>query len=358
MNKDYYKILGVERGATEEDIKKAYRKLAHQFHPDKPGGDETKFKEINEAYQILSDKSKRAAYDRFGTAEGFGAQGGPGGFGFDFTNFDFGGQYSDMGDLGDIFDMFFEGVGGRPRRRTYQRGSDLELSEEITLEESFSGLTKNIRIKTQIACKKCSGKGAEPDSAFLTCTVCNGQGEVREQRRTFFGQFSQVQVCEKCHGTGQVPEKACSSCKGAGRVHGEREIALELLPGIQNDQIIKVNGYGESGERGATAGDLYVRVRVKPHKVFQRRGEDLIVKKDLNVVDLLLGKSVEVPTIEGEKIQVEISHGVNLKEEYKVAGRGMPRFGGSGRGDLLIDFNIKAPKKLSDSAKEALKGLE
>ncbi|MDR3581761.1 MAG: DnaJ domain-containing protein, partial [Candidatus Pacebacteria bacterium] len=220
--KDYYETLGVSRTASEEEVKKAYRKLAHQYHPDKAGGSEAKFKEINEAYQVLSDKNKRAQYDRTGSADpgqqwgGFG--GGNvnwGGMGFDPSQFEQ--QFGDMGDFGDIFEGIFGGMGGREHRRTYEKGSDIEAREEVTLEEAFRGVAKTLHFKAFTQCAKCGGNGAEPGSDFEKCATCGGQGQVREQRRTFFGNISQVKTCTKCHGTGQIPRKPCSTCKGAGR---------------------------------------------------------------------------------------------------------------------------------------------
>ena len=369
MAKDYYHILGVTKSASEEEIKKAYRKLAHQYHPDKPGGDESRFKEINEAYQILSDHTKRANYDRFGTADasgfgGFGNAGGAqwGGFqdgfgvGFDPE------QFSGVGDFGDIFETFFEGLGVRPARKTYERGSDLEVHEEITLEEAFRGVTKNLRLRTFVQCDKCHGKGAEAGSGFEKCSACDGRGEVREQRRTFFGNFSQVKACAQCHGRGEIPKKACAACKGSGRVEAERAIKVDLLPGIEDNQLIKIKGMGEAGERGTAAGDLYVRVRVKPHHTFERHGSNLVVTRELKVLDLLLGKKVEVPTVSGGKIFVEIPAHFNLKDNLRIAGEGMPQFGASshfaGRGDLFVNFIVKAPKKPSAKAKKLLEDLE
>jgi molecular chaperone DnaJ len=374
MAKDYYHILGVSRTASEAEIKKAYRKLAHEYHPDKPGGNEGKFKEINEAYQVLSDKMRRAQYDRFGTAEpgaGFGGFGGaqwggfPGGgfpgvggtppnwesYGFDPQNF------GDMGDLGDIFESFFEGIGIRPRRKTYERGADLEVREEVTLEEAFRGVTKTMHFRTFVACPKCGGKGAEAGSGFLKCAACDGRGEVREQRRTFFGNFAQVKACEKCHGTGEIPKKACTQCKGFGRVEADRDVKVEILPGVEDGQLIKIKSMGEAGERGTAAGDLYVRVRVRPHHLFARHGSDLIVTRELKIVDLLLGKKIEVPTISGGKLAVEIPANFNLKDNLRIPGEGMPRFGAYGRGDLFVNFVIKAPKKLSAKAKKLLEEL-
>ena len=355
--KDYYKILGVTKAASEDEIKKAYRKLAHQHHPDKSGGNEQKFKEINEAYQVLSDKTKRANYDRFGTAEpGFGGFSGGqdpfAGFGFDWAA-----SQPDLGDLGEIFETFFGSGFGR-RRPTYQQGSDLETIQDITLEEAFHGTTKSLLVETHLACEACKGQGGDPAAGFKKCTTCNGQGEVRENRQTFFGSFSQVKACGMCHGAGQVPNKTCPKCKGQGRVAGERRVEVRILPGIQNEQIIKIKGAGEAGERGTGAGDLYLRVHIKSHPVFERRGDDLVIKKDLDVVDLLLGKKVEVPTVSGGRIKVEIPAHFNLKENLRIPGEGMPHFGAFGRGDLLVDFTVKAPKKLDPKIKKILEAAE
>lgn len=359
--KDYYQILGVSKNATEEEIKKAFRKLAHQHHPDKKTGDANKFKEINEAYQILSDRNKRSQYDRFGTAEPFagfpgGGQAGPNANWGGFPGFE--GQFNgDFGDLNDIFDSFFEGLGVKPKRRTYQRGSDLETILEITLEEAYHGVLKNIEVKTYIKCQDCKGKGADESAGSTTCSICSGRGEIKEQSRTFFGSFYQVKPCAHCRGVGQIPNKICASCHGTGRKQSERKISVEILPGVNNDQIIKMTGAGEAGERGAMEGDLYIRIRVKSHSIFMRQGNDLIIKKDLNVIDLLLGKKIEVPTISGGKITVEIPAQFNLKEDLRVRGEGMPRFGSFGRGDLMINFSLKAPKKLDSKIKKTLEDI-
>ncbi len=384
MPKDYYNVLGVEKGASEEEIKKAYRKLAHQYHPDKAGGSEAKFKEINEAYQVLSDKTRRLQYDRFGTAEpmggfggfgggapggqwgggqqwggfpGGGAQGGfPGGFDFDPSAF------GDMGDFGDVIESIFEGMGVRQPRKTYERGSDLEIHEEITLEEAFRGVARSIRLRTFVQCAKCGGKGAEAASGFEKCVTCDGRGEVREQRRSFFGNFSQVKVCVKCQGTGEIPKKACGTCKGSGRVEADREVKIDILPGIEDNQLIKIKGAGEAGGRGTAAGDLYVRVRVKPHRVFERHGANLVTTQELKLISVLLGKKVEVPTVGGGKVIVEIPAGFNLKDNLRIPNEGMPHFGATstfgGRGDLFVNFIVKAPKHPSSKAKKLLEELE
>jgi molecular chaperone DnaJ len=371
MAKDYYTILGVQKNASEDDIKKAYRKLAHQHHPDKKGGDEAKFKEINEAYQVLSDKTKRAHYDRFGSADPAGGFGGAqwGGFqgnvppGWEGVGFD-PSQFSGMGDIGDIFETFFGGMGGRPKPKTYEHGSDVEVHETITLEDAFRGVKKRIRVGMHVSCSTCKGKGAEPGSEFEKCKTCDGRGEVREEKRTFFGSFAQVKRCDVCHGAGEVPQKPCRTCRGAGRVEGEREIVVDILPGIDDGQLIKIKDMGEAGERGSATGDLYLRVRVKPHATFERRGADLFITRDVTPLDLLLGKRVEVPTIEGQKTSFEIPVGFNLREPLRVSGEGMPRFGSSSnmlrssRGDLYVNFFIRAPKKPNAKAKKLLEDLE
>ncbi len=362
--KDYYKILGVERGASADEIKKAFRKLAHQHHPDKNGGDSQKFKEINEAHQVLSDAAKRAQYDRFsaggGSAFGGGTAGNPfGGFsagsgpvsGWDFSGF----ANGDFGDLSDIFEGIFSG--GRPRRPTYERGADLETAQEIALDEAFRGVTKELHIETLIACAACKGKGGETAAGMKSCETCNGRGEVRVEKKAFFGGFSQVRVCAACSGTGQVPVKACGSCKGNGRKRGERTIRIEILPGIQDGQIIRVSAAGEAGERGQQVGDLYVRIRIKPHAVFERHGDDIIVRKSLKISDLLLGRKLEVPTIDGKARTFEIPAGFDLKQNLRIPGEGMPHFGAFGRGDLLVDFIIKAPKKSSGRIAKAIEEL-
>jgi molecular chaperone DnaJ len=356
--KDYYTILGVARTATEEEIKKAYRRLAHQYHPDKAGGNEAKFKEVNEAYQVLSNKQKRATYDRFGTAEpggGFSAGDGPefswGGFGFDPQGF------GDIGNFGDVFEDLFENLGVRPRRKKYASGSDLEAREEITLEEAMRGVVKHIAFSAFVPCAACKGKGGDQEAGFVECATCGGQGDVRVERRTFFGSFSQVKQCTDCRGAGQISKKACRVCEGSGRVRAEREVDVEILPGIDDDQLIQLKGMGEAGERGSAAGDLYVRVRVKPHPIFERRGNDLVVRRELKLADALLGKRVEVPTLGGGLLHVEIPPHFNLKDMLRIPGEGMPHFGSTRRGDLLVDFILKTPKKLDVKTKKALEDL-
>lgn len=351
MSKDYYKILGIEKGASEDDIKKSFRKLAHQYHPDKAGGNAQKFKEINEAYQVLSDKQKRAQYDRYGSAfdggQGFGGGqgqgfGGFGGFsgaeGFDFSNTE------GMGDVGDIFEAFFGGQrGGRSRKRDYS-GADIEIAKDITMEESYRGDMMNLRYDTYESCKECKGVGSFKEAGSTKCPVCAGKGEIREVTRSFFGNIQQVRECANCKGKGEIPNKICHHCKGSGRVRITKEIQVAAPHGIADGQVIKVGGSGQAGERGAGAGDLYVRVRVKPHSLFKRVGDDLVIRKDLNILKILAGEKIEVPTISGKTLHVEVPAGFNLRERMKISGEGMPHLGHYGKGDMYIEFDSRVPK--------------
>jgi len=368
MAKDYYKILGIHKGATEEEVKKAFHQLAHKHHPDK-GGDEKKFKEINEAYQILSNKEKRAQYDRFGQvfSGGAGPSYGAGGFGFggpfDFSQggpygsevkFDFGG---DFGDIGDIFDAFFEGLGVRQKRRTYERGADIQIVQEITLEEAFRGAEKKINYSISVRCQKCGGLGHDPQAGFEKCPICAGRGEIRETRRSFFGDFVQVKACDKCFGAGQLPKKICDICRGSGKMRGEKNITVEIRAGVSDGQIIKVQSAGEAGERGTKEGDLYVKIRIKPHSIFKRQGDDLFIKKEIKLIDLLLAKKIDIPTISGNKLKVEIPTDFDLKNNLRISAEGMPRFNGSGRGDLIVELAVKTPKKVNLKVKKILEDL-
>jgi len=362
MSNDYYKILGVERGASEEEIKKAYRKLAHKYHPDKPEGDEEKFKEINEAYQILGNKEKRSQYDRFGRV--FSGGGSPyGGEGFGGVNWgNFGGADGfrfdeDMFDLGDILENIFVNFGG-PRRQTYTQGSDIEMMMEISLEDAFRGVKSQITFKTKIKCESCNGFGYDKKEGFSNCTRCQGRGEIKEEKKTFFGHFAQVKACPDCRGRGEVANKICSDCKGLGRISGERKVDIEISPGVESGQIIKVKGAGEAGEREAAVGDLYVTVKIKPHPVFERIKNDLFLTKEIKITDALLGNKIRLKDINGEMFNVSVPADFNFKDKFRVPGRGMPVFGfGANRGDLYISFALKTPKKLSDKAKKLLEEL-
>lgn len=357
---DYYKILGVEKNSSADEIKAAYRKMAHKYHPDKSGGDEKKFKEVNEAYQVLSNSEKRANYDRFGKgfsnmgANGFGQ--GFGGFGQGTGgdwNINFDG--SNMGDLQDILESIFGGFGGasRQRRRTYKRGGDLEMMSEITLEEAKSGKTVQAKFETFVECSDCKGVGFDPKGGFDECTQCSGRGEIREERKSFFGNISQVVICRKCNGAGKIPKKTCTHCHGAGRIRGFRNATVEIRPGVEDGQIIKIKSMGEAGEHGMEAGDLYVRIKVRPNPNFERHGQDIHVNYPINIADVLLGKRKEIKNLGGKAVNFEVPPNFNLRNEIRVKGEGM-----TSAGDLVIKLDIKTPKHLSAKAKKLLEDLQ
>ena len=348
--RDYYDILGVNKSATEEEIKKAYRKLAHQHHPDKNGGDEQKFKEINEAYQILSDRQKRSQYDRFGNATGGGNPfGGGQNWNWDVNVNGFEG----MEDLEDIFGTFFEGFGMRQKRRTYKKGGDIELLAEISLEEAQVGKVVELEYETYIQCTSCEGVGYAKGTAFKKCEYCGGHGQIKETRNTFFGGFAQVVSCPECRGAGELPETVCKNCKGPGRVRHKHRVKVDVREGVESGQIIKIKGVGEAGENNATSGDLYVKILVDPHSTFERRGEDLLCKKRVNVMDVLLGKKMTVKDLRGEELDVVIPQGSNILEEVRVKGHGM-----TSRGDLIIKLEVETPRHLNRQARKLLEDLD
>ncbi len=351
---DYYQILGINKTASKEEIKRAYRRLAHKYHPDKPGGNEEKFKEINEAYQTLSDDEKRGQYDRFGRAFSsggpFGWQpGGGAGFSWDF---DLGG-IEDATELEEIFNAFFEGLGIKQKRRTYRRGADLELATEITLEEAKSGKVVTSEFETLVECSNCGGLGYRKEAGLLKCEYCSGRGEIKETQQSFFGSFNRVVSCNKCHGTGQIPKEACQKCAASGRVKGKRTVRVEVRPGVLDNQLIKIPGMGEIGEHQAGAGDLYIKVKVKPHPVFERRGNDLYRELSVNLLDVLLEKELKLTTLDGKEVRVGIPRGFDLNSELRIKGEGMTK-----DGDLVTKLNVKTPKHLSAKAKKLLEDLE
>lgn len=361
MKKDYYHILGVNKDASPEQLKDAYRKLAHKHHPDKSGGDEKKFKEMNEAYQILSNKEKRAQYDQFGDT--FGNMGQGGGYqGDPFAGFAGGGSAfgGDFGDLGDIFETFFGGGSGRGRSSAgrKRRGADLETMQEISLEDAFKGINKELTYNAFIKCKNCSGLGHLEKEGSEKCSNCDGRGEIKEIKKTFFGQFAQVRACPKCEGAGQIPKKICKECSGSGKIKEKKTISFLIAPGINESQIIKIIGAGEAGEKGAESGDLYIRIRILPHSIFQRKENDLFIKKEVALTDILLNKKIEVPVISGGTIRIEIPEDFCIQEKLAIPNEGMPRSGGRGRGNLYVEFKTKTPKKLNSKAKKLLEDLE
>ncbi|MCX7829217.1 MAG: molecular chaperone DnaJ, partial [Thermanaerothrix sp.] len=352
--KDYYDILGVSREATSEEIKKAYRKLARKYHPDANPNDkdaEARFKEINEAYEVLGDPAKRAQYDQFG----YVGDAPPGGNPFE----GFGGFGGDpFGDLfGDLFENFFGGMGGRPGRAPSgpRRGADVETVLQITLEEAFRGSSKELTIPRWETCARCGGSGAEPGTKPETCLNCGGRGQVEQSMRTPFGQFVQVNTCPRCSGRGKVIGSPCKECKGHGRVRVPHRVEVKIPKGVETGTRLRIPGEGEAGINGGPPGDLFLIVEVIPHPVFERHGADLRVKVDVAFPQAALGSEVPLETFEGTE-RIEIPPGTQPGSVLKIRGKGMPRMGG-GRGDLLVQVRVVVPKNLTERQRALLQAL-
>ncbi|MBI4067950.1 molecular chaperone DnaJ [Candidatus Kaiserbacteria bacterium] len=350
MKKDYYEILGVERSASDEDIKKAFRKLAHKYHPDKKGGDEARFKEASEAYAVLADKKRRAEYDRYGHT--FSSQGnGPGGF--DFSGFQGFQGFEDV-DFGDIFSELFTGAGMRSSRRD-RRGRDISIDVELTFKEAVFGTERRVLITKLSVCDACKGKGGKPGSKIVSCTTCGGKGAIHETRNTFFGAVSTTRECDRCHGRGEVPDAACSSCTGLGVRRQQEEIKIAVPAGIENGEMIRMAGRGEAVAGGGTAGDLYVKIHVKSDPRFKRDGATLSTTLTIKLTDALLGGEYSVATLDGDaklKVPAGVAHGDTLRIKEK----GIPQPNGT-RGDLIVKINIAIPSQLSNSAKKHIEEL-
>lgn len=354
MSKDYYEILGVSKNASKDEIKKAFHKAAHKYHPDKNNGDDKQFKEVNEAYQTLSDDTKRAQYDRFGS--GYQQYGGAGGFdpnGFDFSGFQNGAGF-DMGDLGDIFSDFFGG-GHSSGRAQQKRGRDMSTEITLSFEESMFGVEREITIHKTGMCDTCHGKGFEKGTHVKTCGICNGKGQVRENRQTILGVIATTRVCDTCHGEGEIPDTACHTCKGRGVMNKQESITIQVPPGINNGEMVRLTGMGEAVKKG-TAGDLYVRVIVTPHKQFKRDGNNLVYTLSIKITDALLGGEYTIETLEGP-LKVKIPQGIHHGEILRVKDKGAPSGKGK-RGDLLIPIKITIPTKLSKTEKTLVESLK
>jgi len=353
--KDYYQLLGVSRNASQDEIKKAYRKLAHKHHPDK-GGDEKKFKEINEAYQVLSDGEKKSQYDRFGQVFDGGTGSDPG---FDFrTAWGQSGEgvEFDFGDIGEIFEDFF-GFGTRQKRKDLKRGRDIKIDMEISLEDTLEEINKELSLYKIVSCSRCKGTGTEAGTPINECFSCRGTGEVQQIRRTFFGSFTRFVVCPECGGEGQKPEKPCNVCKGEGRIKDTESVRIHIPAGVDSNQIIKIEDKGEAGRKGGRPGDLYIRILVKKHPVFKRKGDDLFVKVPITLSQAALGDEIEISTLEKKEILLKISPGTESGKVIRISQKGIPHFAGYGRGNLYVDLEIKIPKKLTKKQKELLEGL-
>ncbi len=350
---DYYELLGVARSCSEAELKSAFRKAAMQHHPDRNPGDkdaEVKFKEINEAYQALSDKEKRAAYDRFGHAAfEQGGGGGPGGFGGD-------GFASSMSD---IFDDLFGGFGGGRTRgggggNGRERGSDLRYNMEIMLDDAFKGKTATIKVPTSVACEPCAGSGAKPGSKPKTCSTCAGHGRVRAQQ----GFFAIERTCPTCAGRGEVIDNPCATCSGAGRVTRERSLSVNIPAGVEDGTRIRLSGEGEAGLRGGPAGDLYIFLSIKPHPFFQRDGADLFCQVPISMVKAALGGEVNVRTLDGSESVVKIPEGTQSGRQFKLRGKGMPVLRSREVGDLHIQARVETPQSLTKRQRELLAEFE
>ena len=355
--KNYYDILGVQKGASEEEIKTAFRKLAHKYHPDKKGGDEAKFKEVSEAYAVLSDKKKRSEYDTYGKTFAGGGGPGAGGFGgFDFSNFQgfqggFNGQNVEF-DLGDIFGDVFGGGGGSGRAA--RRGRDISIDIELPFREAIFGAERRVLLAKMATCEECTGTGAKKGSKMAPCKHCNGKGSVQETRNTFFGQFVSSRPCGTCHGRGQVPETPCTACKGEGVLRRQEEIQVGVPAGIQDGEMIRMPGKGEAMQ-GGPAGDLYIKIHVKADRDFVRDGTNILTNLSVKLSDAILGSEYRVRTLDGEE-PLTIAPGVNNGDVLRVRGKGVPH-GRGNRGDLLVKVSIELPKKLSKEARTLVEKL-
>lgn len=356
--RDYYEVLGVDKSASADELKKAYRKLAKKYHPDLNPGDkakeaEEKFKEASEAYEVLSDSEKRQRYDQFGHAgvdPQAGGYGGAGGFGGGF------------GDFGDIFESFFGGggFGGSSRRNPNapQKGRDLQYSVELTFEQACFGCEIELNVNRTEKCSSCNGTGAAEGTTPERCGMCGGTGQVRSVQRTAFGSFQSTRPCDACHGTGKIIKEPCKTCRGAGTARKQRKIKVNIPAGIDDGQIISMSGQADAGKNGGPAGDLLVVARVKKHKIFTRRGSDIMCECPITFVEATLGAEIEVPTIDG-KVKYNIPEGTQSETVFRLRGKGVPKLhGGGARGDQYVTIKVEIPKNLNEKQKEILRNFD
>lgn len=363
MAKDYYNVLGIDKKASKDDIKKAFRRLAHKYHPDKGGTDESKFKKITEAYAILSDDKKRREYDAYGQAFA-GSTGSPRG-GPDFGGFsaqDFGDIFSGFsaegapfgGDFGDIFGDLFGGMHSGPHR-AQSRGRDISIDLEISFRDAAFGTARNVLIAKVSTCSLCRGTGAKPGTELEACATCNGSGRIHETRNSILGQFTSMRACAACDGIGKVPKEKCPECKGRGILRKEEEIRINIPAGIDNGEMIRLPQHGEAVKTGI-AGDLYVKIHVNPHPIFRREGSNLVMNLPMKLTDALLGAVVSIETLEGKTLEVKIPPMKRAEESLRIAGKGISS--GNGRGDLIIRLETAFPQKLSGKARKVVEDLK
>ena len=349
-NKDYYEVLGISKSSTDEDIRKAFRKKAMEYHPDrnKNPDAESKFKEINEAYQVLSDPNKRAQYNRFGAA-GVGSNGG---FDRPFEGFDV------FGGFGDIFDSFFGDAAGR-RTREAQRGNDIQQRVVLSFDEAVFGAEREVEISRLEKCQKCSGKGNEPGTPVNTCATCRGNGQVRRAQRSVFGQFTQVTTCSTCQGRGNVIVTACKTCRGGGQERRQRKIAVRIPAGVEAGMQVRLSGEGEAGQEGGAPGNLYVYVDVRAHEFFHREENDLIYQLPIDFAEAVLGVEKEIPTLDSnEPFKIlKIPQGTQHGAEFRIRGKGIPHLHSNRRGDLRVVVDLQVPRSLNNDQRQALEAF-
>ncbi len=366
--KDYYEILGVSKTATDEELKKAYRKLAKKYHPDANPDNkkeaEEKFKEVNEAYEVLSDAQKRKMYDQFGTADpqGFGGFGNGGPFGggnyYSYTSSGFDG-FSDFGDLGDIFSSFFGGgrTGTRQKQRGPRKGADLNLNLDITFEEAFLGVEKEISITRPETCEVCKGTGAKPGTSVTKCPTCNGTGTVRQMQNTILGQMQTTRTCTECHGTGEIIKEPCDNCKGKGTVRKQARIKVKIPAGIDDNQTVVLRGEGEPGEKGGPKGDLYITVRIKRNSIYTRQGTTVMCDIPITITQATLGANLKIPMVDGSTEIFTIPEGTQTGTKFTIRERGFKSLNSNSRGNFIFTVIVQTPKRLNKEQRELLEKL-
>lgn len=363
--RDYYEVLGVEKTATDEELKKAYRRLAKKYHPDANPDNkkeaEVKFKEVNEAYENLSDPQKRKMYDQFGFngPQGFGGGQGPfgqGGYYSYSSGFD---GFSDFGDLGDIFSSFFGGGGRASSRRNNgpRKGADLNLNIEITFEEAFLGVEKEITINRNETCTTCSGTGAKPGTSVTKCSVCNGTGQVRQVQTTILGQMQTTRTCSNCHGTGEVIKEPCDTCRGKGTVRKQPKIRVKIPAGIDDNQTVVLRGEGDPGEKGGPKGDLYITVRIKKHNIYTRKGVNIFCEVPITITQATLGAELEIPMVDGTKEKYKIPEATQTGTKFTIRNKGFKSLNSSVVGDFIFTVIVQTPKRITAEQRELLEKL-
>ncbi len=367
--RDYYEVLGVSKDATQDEIKKAYRKLAKKYHPDANPNNkeeaEAKFKEVNEAYENLSDPQKRKMYDQFGhngPQGGFGGQGGPFGQGgyysYSSSGFD---NFGDFGDLGDIFSSIFGGgFGGRSssaRRNGPSKGADLNVRMEITFEQAFSGVEKEIVITRDEECEVCHGTGAKPGTSPIKCPTCHGTGQVTQVQNTILGQMQTTRTCSACHGTGEIIKEPCENCRGKGTVRRQPKIKVKIPAGIDDNQTVVLRGEGEPGKKGGAKGDLYITVKVKRHSVFTRKGNNVLCEIPITITQATLGAELEIPMVDGSKEKYKIPEGTQTGTKFNIRNKGFKSISSNSTGDFIFTVTVQTPKRLTKEQRELLTQL-